>query len=96
VFGLPPLHVDVVDVGARRTGPAPLDQPFDGGPRALEHAFDRPVHPVTGPARDAQRPRLFAHAVAEEHALHAPSYDDVRAHDVYTWHEAQKKVERLL
>jgi hypothetical protein len=34
------------------------------------------------------------HAVAEEHALHDAAHHDPRVH--YTWHAAQKNVERLL
>jgi hypothetical protein len=58
---------------------APLEEPLDRGPVALEDSFHRPVEAVLDPPGQACRGRLARTRMSEEDALNAAGYDNARA-----------------
>ena len=94
VGDLAPFDLDVLHVCSRRPGAAPLDDSFDRRARPFEDGLDAAVGAVADPPGNALATRLTVHPVAEEHALHDAAHHHARVD--YTWHAAQKNVERLL
>jgi hypothetical protein len=79
-------HFHVVDTGARRPMPAPLDHPFHCGRRSFEFRFDRAVASVPNESREAVVPSLGAARVAKPDTLYASGDDNPNAHGVERRH----------
>ena len=75
-LGLDPLHLDVLDAGARRAAPAPLDHRLHALVVALEGGLDGSVGNVANPARDAERARPVTRLRPKEDALDDAADDD--------------------
>src|SRR3954449_10068889 len=72
VLRLDVLHVDLLDVGARRAVLGEVEHDLDVVGLALEPGLDAAVLVVAHPARDAGAAGAPARGLAEEDALHAP------------------------
>jgi hypothetical protein len=66
------LHLDPVDVRARRAVVTPLHDAFDCRLGSFEHHLDPPIGEIANPPRHSERDGLLATRLPEPDPLHAP------------------------